>query len=590
MKNRYFVQKTLLTLCLAVLTGVLMLGANAAFGTAPTYEPPGEVHVAPTFSALTVEGNVRIGVADGIIALGHGVRTANRAELHLHSDGDNVSEIMFGINNREDSNVKWGISSRPSGAGGWEGNALHILEGPYNTGGGWNRNMSFLPGGNVGIGVAAPTARLDVRGSALVSEDLVVGESLGVLENSVVGGNLGVGTTSPAQKLHVNGGRIRQSGSGGAVELWHGTSYGLVGTTSNTKFAIRTNNADRMTILANGNVGIGTTNPTQKLEVDGNVKADGVDVAFAQIGIDSNVYANTYRVAIGRDASASGHDAIALGHDASASGIGATSLGRFSSASGNASVSIGDSAKATRPGATALGLASEANADSSTALGFGSKASHIGSTAVGNIAQTTKNHQIVLGSWEEVYVPGKLGIGTTTPAHHLVVADDDGNEILAVRSDIGVDNRNSIRLPGLEDYTTGLPANLRITGAWNVVRSTSSERYKRDIQLLLPDDYEKVLDLNPVTYRSKNPEDGENLFYGFIAEEVAKVDQRLVEIREIDGEEVVENVFYDRVSVLLQPIVRELYYESREQRSKIESMSAEIDVLKAKLDALLSEQ
>jgi len=117
-------------------------------------------------------------------------------------------------------------------------------------------------------------------------------------------GNLGIGTTNPTTKLFVNagtgdavnvgGGRIRglnttpvnadeavpltylQSnyapiGSGaGSAFVQGGNSFGTtatLGTNDNNLLNIETNNAVRMTVLANGNVGIGTTAPGAKLEI-----------------------------------------------------------------------------------------------------------------------------------------------------------------------------------------------------------------------------------------------------------------------------------------------------------------------------------
>lgn len=52
MKNPYF-KNALVSGVIAVFLGVLLLGVNAVFGDAPTYEPPGS-GVSPTFTGLTV--------------------------------------------------------------------------------------------------------------------------------------------------------------------------------------------------------------------------------------------------------------------------------------------------------------------------------------------------------------------------------------------------------------------------------------------------------------------------------------------------------------------------------------------------------
>ncbi|NQT77032.1 MAG: hypothetical protein HQ565_04910 [Bacteroidetes bacterium] len=47
-----------------------------------------------------------------------------------------------------------------------------------------------------------------------------------------------------------------------------------LGNTDNFALGLKTNNATRLLIANNGNIGIGTTTPTEKLEVNGNIKAD----------------------------------------------------------------------------------------------------------------------------------------------------------------------------------------------------------------------------------------------------------------------------------------------------------------------------
>ncbi len=92
-------------------------------------------------------------------------------------------------------------------------------------------------------------------------------------------GNVGIGTTSPQTELHVKGnngwGEVRvegqtfASGHGGSLEFYsEGTALADIYASTDKHLYFRTNGTtERMRITSAGNVGIGTTNPTRKLQI-----------------------------------------------------------------------------------------------------------------------------------------------------------------------------------------------------------------------------------------------------------------------------------------------------------------------------------
>jgi hypothetical protein len=79
-------------------------------------------------------------------------------------------------------------------------------------------------------------------------------------------GNVGIGTTSPSELLEVVGNIRANVSNGGGFMLTGASASGLVRAGA-TGLALRTNTTDRLTIDNSGNVGIGTTSPDTKLHV-----------------------------------------------------------------------------------------------------------------------------------------------------------------------------------------------------------------------------------------------------------------------------------------------------------------------------------
>lgn len=156
--------------------------------------------------------------------------------------------------------------------------------------------------GKIGIGTSTPDVALDVatgviNASAICDEnntnclDLSAGISSGdpsygssaSSPNDAVfvndSGNVGIGTTSPSQALHVSG-QIVADRASNQISINDGSGtplaaiHGLVSGTTGGALRFRPKNTagsfqDRMTILETGHVGIGTTTPSQLLQVSG---------------------------------------------------------------------------------------------------------------------------------------------------------------------------------------------------------------------------------------------------------------------------------------------------------------------------------
>jgi hypothetical protein len=150
--------------------------------------------------------------------------------------------------------------------------------------------------------------------------------------------------------------------------------------------------------------------------------------------------------------------------------------------------------------------------------------------------------------------------------------------------------------------TTASAANAFInsgsTPANELQRSTSSLKYKRDVETLDVSYSKKLLDARPVWYRSAISTDNQDYsHWGFIAEELANIDPRLVHygyqddawdivetkgddgtiqserILKPDAEKVPDGIAYDRFTVHLLALVKDLYTQVEDLKRKLASPS-----------------
>ena len=164
-----------------------------------------------------------------------------------------------------------------------------------------------------------------------------------------------------------------------------------------------------------------------------------------------------------------------------------------------------------------------------------------------------------------------------------LVIDSDGKLILGnTTSNTAVDHSlvTSGRIQSDATYsnTTASAANVTVLSTGLLVRSTSSARYKANVETLEDSYADAVLNARPVYFNSIASDDTahpEWSYWGFIAEEVAEIDPRLVHYSEDDdGNLQAESVQYDRFVPHLINLVKR-------QKDQIADLTARIEALEA---------
>jgi hypothetical protein len=199
-------------------------------------------------------------------------------------------------------------------------------------------------------------------------------------------------------------------------------------------------------------------------------------------------------------------------------------------------------------------------------VGFDSSATSIG-WGTTEAMRVDSNGNLLVGTTSTIAKVTIVSAGATSATKGIQLNNSSGTELLAIVSDGSFFTGTAASSP--YNSTTGSAANAFITSGGQLQRSTSSLKYKTDVQDATHG-LAKVMLLRPVTYKGKT--DGDVVFGGLIAEEVH--DAGLTEFVQYDEDGMPDALAYaNMVSLAFKAI--------QEQQALIQSLTDRITALES---------
>ena len=213
--------------------------------------------------------------------------------------------------------------------------------------------------------------------------------------------------------------------STGMLSLTAGYSIPLTASTTawENKVSSQWGTSGANVYYSGGNVGIGTTTPTEALSVIGNIELGNAANVFS-IG-KNNTLGVFNNIAVGNNNMSLGAYAVSVGNLSKANGDFAVSLGLNNTASSTSALSVGAFNTTSNLLAQAFGQSNTASGVASLAVGYANTVSASGAMAIGNLINNSTVNSLQIGPSDTAKVTilnnGNLGIGTSAPGSALTV-------------------------------------------------------------------------------------------------------------------------------------------------------------------------
>jgi hypothetical protein len=342
-------------------------------------------------------------------------------------------------------------------------------------------------------------------------------------------GRLGLGTSSPGTDLHIRKDQAAFTGiylenRNTSAGSYSGISFGTNGagtnqwfitrenqTTANLDFAL-TLGSPTLSLAPTGRVGIGTTSPGANLEIKSAsipaIRLNQADTYYAPIKLAGN------------DLEIRGSSGTIEFYNGANNGDSSTERARIDS-SGRLLVGTYSSSKNCKlviqgSSATNSSIVRFCRADATPGAN-----DELSALIFGDSNQTDAAYILVNrdgGTWTS---------GSSHPSRLVFSTTADGASSPTER--LRLSQNGEFISAGIYNFTTSNAANVYIFSSGELRRSTSSGKYKTNVETLEDTYSDALLSCRPVWYRSTcdkdNPDWG---WWGFIAEEVAEIDPRLV--------------------------------------------------------------